>query len=151
MAESKHSPEEWQKLKAEWAHDYGLRRLEDRGVRYEDSQDAQAVDRLVADFAARVEGLQRDGVPSFPPLGGRTPWVEATEAKKLERIVWESTNVWLGEKSFAPGATGPEVIAVPGHTALEAVERHIDVAGLPAAQREMLAELRAGLDAGEAR
>jgi hypothetical protein len=30
------TPEEWRKLQAEWTHDYGLRRLEDRGVSYED-------------------------------------------------------------------------------------------------------------------
>jgi hypothetical protein len=30
------TPEEWRKLKAEWTHDYGLRRMEDRGVKYED-------------------------------------------------------------------------------------------------------------------
>ena len=30
------TPEEWRQLRAEWTHDYGLRHLEDRGVRYED-------------------------------------------------------------------------------------------------------------------
>jgi hypothetical protein len=29
-------PGEWEKLKAEWMHDHGLRRMEDRGVKYED-------------------------------------------------------------------------------------------------------------------
>jgi hypothetical protein len=35
------APEEWRKLKAEWKHDYGLRHLEDRGVRYEDEVERQ--------------------------------------------------------------------------------------------------------------
>ena len=30
------TPEEWRKLKAEWMHDQGLRRMEERGVKYED-------------------------------------------------------------------------------------------------------------------
>ena len=30
------TPEEWRKLNAEWTHDYGLRRMEERGVKYED-------------------------------------------------------------------------------------------------------------------
>jgi hypothetical protein len=30
------TPEEWRKLQAEWTHDYGLRRLEERGASYQD-------------------------------------------------------------------------------------------------------------------
>ena len=33
------APEEWRKLQAEWTHDYGLRRMEDRGVSYEDESE----------------------------------------------------------------------------------------------------------------
>ena len=58
-------------------------------------------------------------------------------------------NVWLGEASFDQGAVGPRVIAVPGAAKLEAVERNIDYAALPAVQREMLEDLRARLDAGQ--
>lgn len=36
--------EEWRKLKAEWTHDYGLRRMEDRGVKYEDQEERKPVD-----------------------------------------------------------------------------------------------------------
>lgn len=108
----------------------------------------RAVDDLVADFSARVYGLRRDGVPSYPPLGGRMPWAEATEGKKLEQIVWESMSVWLGAGWFAPDAdVGDEVIAVPGVAALEVIERHVDYDGLPAAQRARLEGLRAWLDA----
>ena len=114
-----------------------------------DSRHERAVDDLAVDFGARIEGLRRDGVPSYPPLGGRTPWAEAPEAEKLEQIVWESMSVWLGAKSFDPGAAGPEVISLPGAVALEAVERHVDYAGLPEAQRAQLVELRARLDAGQ--
>ena len=38
------SSEAWRNLKAEWTHDEGLRRLEDRGVRYEDEAE-QSLDR----------------------------------------------------------------------------------------------------------
>jgi hypothetical protein len=47
--------EEWRKLKAEWSHDYGLRRMEDRGVKYED----QAERKLDRD-AAGGNGGERD-------------------------------------------------------------------------------------------
>jgi hypothetical protein len=30
------TPDQWQKLNAEWTHDYGMRHMEDRGVKYED-------------------------------------------------------------------------------------------------------------------
>lgn len=107
--------------------------------------DAQA--ELIADFHARIEGLKRDGVPSYPPLGGRRPWPEAPETAKLEQIIWESTNVWLGTELPDVGA-GPPVIRVPGRVALEMVERHVDYGGLLPAQRERLEALRTGLDAG---
>ncbi len=35
------TPEEWRKLKAEWTHDYGLRRMEDRGVKYGDEAERE--------------------------------------------------------------------------------------------------------------
>jgi hypothetical protein len=50
------TPEEWQKLKAEWKHDYGLRRLEDRGVKYEDE-----VERKLDHAAARGKGERQVG------------------------------------------------------------------------------------------
>ena len=53
------TPEEWRKLKAEWTHDYGLRRMEDRGVKYED----QAERRLDRD-AARGNGEEQEGPPA---------------------------------------------------------------------------------------
>jgi hypothetical protein len=43
--------EEWRKLHAEWTHDYGLRRLEERGVRYQDE-------------AERSLDLTAEGMPS---------------------------------------------------------------------------------------
>ena len=52
-----------------------------------DSHDP-AVDELVADFGERIGNLRREGVPSYPPLGGRKPWAETPELEKLEQIVW---------------------------------------------------------------
>ena len=54
------TPEEWRKLKAEWTHDYGLRRLEDRGVKYEDD-----VERKLDPAATRSnsEGQQEQRPP----------------------------------------------------------------------------------------
>jgi hypothetical protein len=62
---------------------------------------------------------------------------EWREVKKLELIVEDA---WWASGRF--GKT------IPGVAVLGAVERHVDYAGLPAAQREMLQDLRAGLDAG---
>jgi hypothetical protein len=56
--------------------------------------------------------------------------------------------VWHGERSFGADVTGPHFIDLPGTAALEAIERHIDYARLPAVPREMLERLREGLDAG---
>src|SRR5271157_1223867 len=50
------TPEEWRKLKAEWTHDYGLRHLEDRGVKYEDEGGRQ-----LDDAAARGKGEGQGG------------------------------------------------------------------------------------------
>jgi hypothetical protein len=63
------SPEEWRKLKAEWTHDYGLRRMEERGVRYEDQTARQLDDsghRSNGDIigAARTHG-QNESAPDF--------------------------------------------------------------------------------------
>ena len=44
-------PGEWEKLKAEWMHDHGLRRLEDRDVKYEDQAERKldhAAERVTA-------------------------------------------------------------------------------------------------------
>ena len=43
--------------------------------------------------------------------------------------------------SFRPDADGHAVIAVPGTATLTAVEEHVDYAGLPPVQREMLEDL----------
>ena len=104
---------------------------------------------LVSDFGARIETLKRGGVPSYPPLERRKPWAQTPEREKLEAIVWESTTVWLGAGSFRPDADGHAVIAVPGTATLTAVEEHVDYAGLPPVQREMLEDLRAKLHAGQ--
>lgn len=90
----------------------------------------------VAAFESRIEELRREGVSSYPPLGGKTPWAETTETRKLDEIVWESWTVSHGS-------------TVPGVAALAAIERNVDYAGLPAVQREMLEDLRARLDAGQ--
>jgi hypothetical protein len=53
-------PGEWDKLKAEWIHDYGLRRMEDRGVKYEDE-----AERKLDHVAGRGKGgEQRQQWPS---------------------------------------------------------------------------------------
>ena len=104
---------------------------------------------LVADFDTRIEALRREGVPSYPPLGGRKPWAETPEPEKLEAIAWESTNIWLRDGSSGEGEAGLHVISVPGAAALAAIERHVDYAGLPPVQREMLEDLRTKLDAGQ--
>ena len=113
------------------------------------SRDGRTVDGLVADFGARIEELRREGVPSYPPLGGKLPWAEATETRKLAEIIWESWSVRLGEGAFDPGAAGFQVIAVPGAAALAAIERNVDYARLPVVQREMLQDVRVRLDAGQ--
>ena len=87
-------------------------------------------------FDSRIEELRREGVSSYPPLGGKTPWAETTETRKLEEIVWESWTVSHGS-------------TVPGVAALAAIERNVDYADLPAVQRKMLEDLRARLDAGQ--
>ena len=53
------TPEEWRKLKAEWTHDYGLRRMEDRGVKYGDE-----AERELDYAAARGKGGEQDGPPA---------------------------------------------------------------------------------------
>jgi hypothetical protein len=111
-----------------------------------DSREDEEIRRMVADFNAAVEELRLEGVPAYPPRGGRTPWAEAPETEKLQEIVWLSMIVWRGERSL--DATSPHFIGLPGTAALEAIERNIDYAGLPAVPREMLQELRAGLDSG---
>ncbi len=103
---------------------------------------------LIADFDARIEGLRREGVPCYPPLGGKTPWAETPETRKLEAIVWESMSVWLRDGSSVAGESGLEVIAVPGTVALAAIEREVDYDRLPSVQREMLRNVRTKLNAG---
>jgi hypothetical protein len=103
---------------------------------------------LVAAFRARIEALRREGVPSFPPPGGRTPWAEAPELDKLEAIESVSANVSPRDVDSPDGSEGLEIIRVPGVTVLAEVEAHVDYARLPAVQRDMLEALRRRLDAG---
>jgi hypothetical protein len=103
---------------------------------------------LIADFVARIEQLRREGVLSYEE-DRKTPWAEISETHKLEFIVEAAQKVWLPTEKFAPGAAGPEVIAVPGVAALEAVENNIDYGKLPPAQRELLLDLRVMIDTGE--
>jgi hypothetical protein len=58
------TPEEWEKLKAEWMHDYELRRMENRGMKYEDE-----ADRKLDHAAERGTGGGQD-VP--PPSSAAT-------------------------------------------------------------------------------
>lgn len=60
------TPEKWQELKAEWTHDYGLRRLENRGVHYEDEPDR------TLDHAAGGEGQENKREVSPADLTERT-------------------------------------------------------------------------------
>ncbi len=105
---------------------------------FREREDAEA--RLVADFHARVDGLKQQGVPDYPPLGGRLPWAEASEDRKLKAIVWESMSVWLRDDG---------TVRVPGTVTLEAVEQSVESAGLPAERRDALQTLRAQADAGQ--
>jgi hypothetical protein len=86
---------------------------------------------LIADFLSRIESLKQDGVPDFPPLGGRLPWAEASEERKLQNIVWEAMAVWPHDE-----ATVPDLVR------LEAVEQNVDYAKLPEAMRTHLEGLR---------
>jgi len=55
------TPEEWRKLKAEWTHDYSLRRMEERGVKYEDEGERQ-LDHAAA--RGKAEGQDGKRLPS---------------------------------------------------------------------------------------
>ena len=90
---------------------------------------------LIADFHSRVEELKRDGVPDFPPLGGRLPWAEASEERKLKNIVWESMTV-------GPHDGDQSITTVPGSVTLDVIENNVDYAKLPEGQREALQSLR---------
>ena len=62
------TPEEWRKLKAEWTHDDGLRRMEERGVTYEDQAERPL------DLAEK------------PAAGPRQPWPsEIAKANRLKQ------------------------------------------------------------------
>ena len=106
------------------------------GTNMADSQDGRGQAEAAAAFDSRIEELRREGVNTYAPLGGKTPWAETTETRKLEEIVWDSWTVSHGS-------------TVPGVAALAAIEREVDYAGLPAVQREMLQDLRARLNAGQ--
>lgn len=71
-SEEEMSPEDWQRLKAEMTHDYGLRHLEDRGVKYEDEverffdhlADASSSPGVPAEAARQTEGQQERQISS---------------------------------------------------------------------------------------
>ena len=99
------------------------------------SRDGRGQNDLVAEFNARIERLQRNGVSTYPPRGGKMPWAEASEERKLGEIVRESWRYIRG-------------LTVPGNAVLEAIERNVDYAGLAPGQPETLRSLRAGIDSG---
>ena len=77
-------PGEWEKLKAEWMHDHGLRRMEDRGVKYEDE-----AERQLDHAAARGTGVQ-------PPH----PWPsEIAKANRQKQPGQEQSQSKENEKS----------------------------------------------------
>jgi hypothetical protein len=63
-------PEEWQKLKAEWMYDYELRRMGNRGVKYEDE-----AERKLDHAAARGTGGGQDGPPASSIAQGQATTV----------------------------------------------------------------------------
>lgn len=71
------SPEAWQQLKAEWTHDYGLRRMEDRGVRYE-NQKNRALDRAQDRAAAQPK-------PATPDPASRARFQKRDADRGIER------------------------------------------------------------------
>jgi Ankyrin repeats (3 copies)/Ankyrin repeats (many copies) len=94
-------------------------------------------DEWLGAFAGRIYELLRHGVDS-PGRGETIPWAEIPEAEKLERIARESRSVSsLGASS------------VPGAYLLNTIEAMVDYDRLPTAQRELLEDLRAKLDAGK--
>lgn len=71
-------PEEWQRLKAEMTHDYGLRHMEDRGVKYEDE---------VERFFDHIAG----GNPSpAPAVAARQPVGQVSPADLMESVLAEA-------------------------------------------------------------
>jgi hypothetical protein len=53
-------PEEWRRLRAELTHDYGLRHLEDRGVKYEDVVERELDHAAARGHSERGAGEQRE-------------------------------------------------------------------------------------------
>jgi hypothetical protein len=99
--------------------------------RHAPEPDRKQSDRL-AEFGELIEELHRDGLIDLDRSDRiTTPWAEIPEKDKLWAVVWQS---WTS--------------AVPGAAVLAAIEREVDYDRLPVAQREMLLELRAKLDAG---
>jgi len=64
------TPEEWRRLQAEWRHDYGLRRMENRGVKYQDETERRL------DHAAARGNAQADAtaIPAGRATEPRHPW-----------------------------------------------------------------------------
>lgn len=93
-----------------------------------------ASDRI-ARFRESIERLQREGVFGH----GRhdtVPWGEASAGTRLDGLLWAALD---------PGASGPPL---PDDELMNAVDRHVDAAGLSPAQRERLDLVRAAFAAG---
>jgi hypothetical protein len=65
------------KLFREWTHDYGLRRMEDRGLKYEDEKN-RPLDRALDRQATRP-------APTTPDAARRAQFQQRDEAKSLDR------------------------------------------------------------------
>jgi hypothetical protein len=86
--------DEERQLHAEWRHDYGLRFLEDRGVKYEDAADRQLD---YGDFA------ERTGLPSSDLAGRQPPHPWPSEIAKENRQLsqQEGSTIHVREQAHA--------------------------------------------------
>ena len=101
-----------------------------------DSEEGRGQAKAVAAFESRIEKLRREGVYE-DHRDDMTPWVEATEALKLEMIVMSA--------QYASSDAG----TVPGSVTLRMIEREVKDAGLPAVEREMLGNAKARIETGQ--
>ena len=102
------TPEEWQLLKAEWTHDYGLRRMEERGVRYEDEVKIRPVPA-----ESNGKGAERDGLSSDVNLQG--PAIE-TASGPVGQSASQPRHPWPSEVARANRHRAePEVILERDH------------------------------------
>jgi hypothetical protein len=67
--------DELRRLFREWTHDYGLRRLEDRGVKYEDERDRAHDDAgdVIVDPEEHVHRVERQGFKEVEAPHPRQP------------------------------------------------------------------------------